>query len=41
MVVDLRGGGYIEIDGEKINADGRFTKPEWPSVPSPCGRGLG
>jgi aminopeptidase len=30
MVVDLRQGGYIELDGEKINIDGRFTRPEWP-----------
>lgn len=30
MVVDLRKGGYVEIDGEKINVDGRFAKAEWP-----------
>lgn len=32
MVVDLRTGGFIEIDGEKINVDGKFTHPEWPGV---------
>jgi aminopeptidase len=32
MVVDLRQGGFIEIDGEKINIDGRFTRPEWPAA---------
>jgi aminopeptidase len=32
MVVDLRGGGYVEIDGEKINVDGKFARGEWPSV---------
>ena len=26
MVVDLRDGGYVEIDGVKINVDGKFTK---------------
>lgn len=30
MVVDLRPGGYVEIDGEKINVDGRFVKEGWP-----------
>ncbi len=30
MVVDLRTGGSIEIDGEKINIDGKFTKPGFP-----------
>lgn len=30
MVVDLRQGGYIEVDGQKINVDGKFTKSEWP-----------
>jgi aminopeptidase len=30
MVVDLRTGGYVEIDGEKINVDGRFTHAEFP-----------
>lgn len=32
MVVDLRQGGYIEIDGEKINIDGKFTKDTWPGA---------
>ncbi len=32
MVVDLRQGGFVEIDGEKVNIDGRFTKEEWPSL---------
>jgi aminopeptidase len=32
MVVDLRGGGYIEIDRDKINIDGRFTRPQWPAA---------
>jgi aminopeptidase len=31
MVVDLRNGGYIEIDGEKINVDGKFTSPQFPA----------
>ena len=31
MVVDLRQGGFIEIDGQKINVDGKFTRPEWPA----------
>ena len=30
MVVDLRKGGFIEIDGTKINVDGKFTKEGWP-----------
>jgi aminopeptidase len=30
MVVDLRPGGYIEIDGTKIVVDGRFTKEGFP-----------
>jgi len=30
MVCDLRGGGFIEIDGVKINVDGKFTKDGWP-----------
>ena len=30
MVVDLRKGGFVEIDGVKINLDGKFTKPEFP-----------
>ena len=31
MVVDLRLGGYIEIDGDKINVDGKFTKEGFPN----------
>jgi aminopeptidase len=30
MVVDLREGGFAEIDGVKVNVDGKFTKEEWP-----------
>lgn len=30
MVVDLRTGGYVEIDGEKINVDGKFTRDGFP-----------
>jgi aminopeptidase len=30
MVVDLRTGGYIEIDGVKFNTDGRFTREGFP-----------
>jgi aminopeptidase len=30
MVVDLRKGGYAEIDGQKVSENGRFTKPDWP-----------
>lgn len=30
MVVDLRQGGYVEIDGEKINVDGKFTREDFP-----------
>lgn len=30
MVVDLRQGGFIEIDGRKINVDGRFSRDDWP-----------
>ena len=25
MVVDLRTGGYVEVDGVKVNVDGRFA----------------
>jgi aminopeptidase len=32
MVVDLRQGGYIEIDGQKISVDGRFTREGFPSA---------
>jgi len=31
MVVDLRKGGYVEVDGTKINVDGRFTREGFPS----------
>ena len=30
MVVDLRQGGYIEIDGQKISVDGKFTREGFP-----------
>jgi aminopeptidase len=30
MVVDLRKGGFVEIDGEKINVDGKFTREGFP-----------
>jgi aminopeptidase len=32
MVVDLRNGGYVEIDGEKINVDGRFAREGFPTA---------
>jgi aminopeptidase len=32
MVVDLRPGGHIEIDGEKINVDGKFTREGFPGA---------
>jgi aminopeptidase len=31
MVVDLRQGGFIEVDGVKINTDGRFHQEGWPT----------
>jgi aminopeptidase len=31
MVVDLRTGGFIEIDGQKINVDGKFTRDGFPN----------
>jgi hypothetical protein len=31
MVCDLRNGGFIEIDGDKVNIDGRFTKNGFPN----------
>jgi aminopeptidase len=31
MVVDLRTGGYIEIDGVKVNVDGTFTREGFPN----------
>ena len=30
MVVDLRTGGYVEIDGVKVNVDGKFTQVGFP-----------
>ena len=30
MVVDLRTGGYVEIDGVKVNIDGKFTQVGFP-----------
>ena len=30
LVVDLRQGGYVEIDGVKINVDGKFTMDGFP-----------
>ena len=30
MVVDLRTGGYVEIDGIKVNIDGKFTQVGFP-----------
>lgn len=32
MIVDLRQGGYVEIDGQKVLIDGVFTNPQWPSA---------
>jgi aminopeptidase len=32
MVVDLRKGGFIEIDGVKVNVDGKFTREGWPAA---------
>lgn len=32
MVVDLRTGGHVEIDGVKINVDGKFTREGFPSA---------
>jgi aminopeptidase len=32
MVVDLRPGGYVEIDGAKVSENGRFVKEEWPAL---------
>ena len=31
MVVDLRQGGYVEIDGVKVNVDGKFTREGFPN----------
>ena len=32
MVVDLRQGGHVEIDGVKVNVDGRFTREGFPAA---------
>lgn len=32
MVVDLRQGGYVEIDGFKLNVNGKFTLPGMPGL---------
>ena len=34
MVVDLRPGGFVEIDGVKVNENGKFTRDEWPDLSS-------
>jgi aminopeptidase len=31
MVVDLRKGGFIEVDGVKVNVDGKFTREGFPT----------
>jgi aminopeptidase len=31
MVVDLRTGGYVEIDGVNVNVDGKFTREGFPN----------
>jgi aminopeptidase len=31
MVVDLRKGGHVEVDGVKVNVDGKFTREGFPS----------
>jgi aminopeptidase len=36
MVVDLREGGHVEVDGVKINVNGRFTRE---GFPAPVGHG--
>lgn len=33
LVVDLRKGGFIEIDGVKVNVDGKFTRDGFPGLP--------
>ena len=33
MVVDLRAGGYVEIDGVKISENGKFTREGFPVMP--------
>src|SRR5688500_1452711 len=32
MVVDLRNGGSVEVDGVKINVDGKFTRDGFPGL---------
>ena len=32
MVVDLRRGGYVEVDGVKVNVDGKFTREGFPGA---------
>jgi aminopeptidase len=32
MVVELRKGGTIEIDGQKISENGKFTREDWPGT---------
>src|SRR3954454_584976 len=32
MVVDLRQGGYVEVDGVKVNVDGKFTREGFPGL---------
>ncbi|HEV2293130.1 MAG TPA: aminopeptidase [Tepidisphaeraceae bacterium] len=32
MVVDLRQGGHVEVDGQKILVDGRFTREGFPGL---------
>ncbi|MFT3788317.1 MAG: aminopeptidase [Tepidisphaeraceae bacterium] len=32
MVVDLRRGGHVEIDGHKVLVDGKFTREDWPAA---------
>ena len=32
MVVDLRHGGFVEIDGTKVNVDGKFTREGFPTA---------
>jgi aminopeptidase len=30
MVVDLRKGGFVEIDGQKVSENGKFVRDDWP-----------
>jgi aminopeptidase len=32
MVVDLRHGGFVEVDGVKVNVDGKFTREGFPKA---------